>query len=766
MTSTEVRKPQYRVIGTRPIRHDGMDKVTGRAKYGADIHLPGLLTGRVLRSPHAHARIRGIDISKALALAGVEAVVTSADFPIHEDKVIDLAETLGNVRVLAENIMASEKVLYQGHALAAVAATSAAIADEALGLIDVDYEVLPPVLNGPDAMDPNSPRLHEAMTTFSVAKRFERGTDTGVGSNIASHLQFKFGDPEAGFAEADAIVEREYTTSTVHQGYIEPHTATALWDADGHVTVWSSSQGAFGMRAQTAAILGIPESRVKAIPMEIGGGFGGKLNTYLDPVAAALSRKTGKPVKITMDRAEVFIASGPTSATRLRVKIGAKKDGTLTAATSELVYEAGAFPGSPVGAGAATGFAPYKIENIQVDGYDVVVNKPKVAAYRAPGSPQAAYAIEQAMSELADKLGMDPMDLRLKNVIRPGDRLPTGVPLPPTGCEEMERAMKSHPHYNAPIEGPNRGRGVAVGFWGNAGNSSSATVSVTADGTVTLVTGSADIGGTRASLAMHAAEVLGIAAEDVKPSVGDTDSVGWTGQTGGSRTTFSTGIAVVAAAEKVRDEMVKRAAILLETEPGTIEFDAGTFRNGTGKTLTFKDVAAAQVRTGGSITESASSNPRQVGPAFAGHMVDVEVDPETGKVEVLRYTAFQDVGTAAHPSYVEGQIQGAVAQGVGWALNEEYVWDEDGGMENASFLDYRMPTTLDLPMIETVLIEEPNPAHPFGVRGVGEVCIVPPMAAIANAVANATGRRLTHLPMSPGRILEALEQPATNGNGR
>ena len=369
------------------------------------------------------------------------------------------------------------------------------------------------------------------------------------------------------------------------------------------------------------------------------------------------------------------------------------------------------------------------------------------------------------MSELAEKLGMDPIELRLKNVIRPGDRLPTGVPLLPTGCEEMEKAMRSHPHYNAPIEGPNRGRGVAVGFWGNAGNSSSATVSVTADGGVTLVTGSVDIGGTRASLAMQAAEVLGITAEDVRPSVGDTASVGWTGQTGGSRTTFSTGLAVVAAAEKVRDEMVKRAAILLETEPEKIEFDAGTFKNGAGKSLSFQEVAAAQVRTGGSITASASSNPRQVGPAFAGHIVDVEVDPETGKVEILRYTAFQDVGTAAHPSYVEGQIQGAVAQGVGWALNEEYVWSEDGRMENASFLDYRMPTTLDLPMIETVLIEEPNPAHPFGIRGVGEVCIVPPMAAIANAVANATGRRLTHLPMSPGRILEALERPATNGTG-
>jgi CO/xanthine dehydrogenase Mo-binding subunit len=611
-------------------------------------------------------------------------------------------------------------------------------------------------------MDPHSPRLHPTMTTHTVARRFDRGTDTGDGSNIASHLQFKQGDIEAGFAEADFVVEREFTTSTVHQGYIEPHTSTALWDADGHLTLWNSSQGAFGMRAQTAAILGIPESHVKVIPMEIGGGFGGKLNTYLDPVTAALSRKTGRPVKITMDRIEVFIATGPTSATTMRVKMGVTKDGRITAGEAELIYEAGAYPGSPVGAGCSTGFGPYKIDNILVDGYDVVVNKPKVAAYRAPGSPQAAYAIESVVDELAEKVGMDAMEFRLKNLAHPGDRQATGLPLPPTGLEEMEQAMRAHPHYNAPIEGPNRGRGVALGFWGNAGNTSSATISVNADGTVSLVTGSVDIGGTRAALAMQAAEVLGIAAEDVRPSVGDTDSVGWTGQTGGSRTAFSTGIATINAAELVRDEMVKRAAIMMETEPEKVTAEAGAFStNGSvSKSVSFADVAAAQVRTGGSITASASSNPRQVGPAFAGHIVDVEVDPETGKVEILRYTAFQDVGRAAHPSYVEGQIQGACAQGVGWAINEEYVWSEDGKMENSSFLDYRMPTTLDMPMVEVVLIENPAPGHPFGIRGVGEVCIVPPMAAIANAVHNATGVRMTHLPMSPGNILEAL-----NGSG-
>ena len=397
MTTTADRETQtprsFKVLGTRPIRHDGVDKVTGRAKYGADIDLPGLLHGKILRSPYAHARIRGIDTSKAAALPGVKAVVTAAELSILEERAIDFGETMGNVRILAENALANSKVLYKGHAVAGVAATSPSIAEQALDLIEVDYEVLPIVLTLFDAMKEDAPLLHEDMTTRSLAERFSRGTDTGVKSNIASHIQFKHGDVDEGFASADVIVEREFRTSTVHQGYIEPHTATASWSADGRLTIWSSSQGHFGIRGQTAAILGVPESSVKVVPMEIGGGFGGKTVTYLEPVAALLSRQSGRPVKLSMSRKEVFEASGPTSATFIRAKIGADKRGQITAAQLYMAYEAGAFPGSPVGAGANTGLAPYRIENVLVDGYDVVCNKPKVAAYRAPGSPQASFAV-------------------------------------------------------------------------------------------------------------------------------------------------------------------------------------------------------------------------------------------------------------------------------------------------------------------------------------------------------------------------------------
>jgi len=750
---------EYNVIGTRPIRHDGLDKVTGKAKFGADISLPGMLYGKILRSPFAHARIRSIDVSKALALPGVKAVVTGDDFSSIAERPIDFGETQGNVRILAENAMAQRKALYRGHAVAAVAAVSAHVAEEALSLIEVEYEPLPVVLTAQEAMRPDAPLLHENMTTRSLAERFARGTDTGVKSNVASHLQFKQGDVEAGFAQADMIVEREYTTSTVHQGYIEPHTSTASWAPDGRLTIWTSSQGAFGIRGQTAAILGVPESSVKVVPMEIGGGFGGKTVTYLDPVAALLSKQAGRPVKLTMSRTEVFEASGPTSAAYMRAKIGATKDGRITAAQLQLAYEAGAFPGSPVGAGANTGLAPYKIENLLVDGYDVVVNKPKVAAYRAPGSPQAAFAVESAIDELAERLGLDPLEFRLKNAAKQGDRLPSGAPLPPVGCETIERMMKAHPHYNAPLEGPNRGRGVAMGFWTNGGNQSSCTINVNSDGTISVITGSVDIGGTRPAIAMQAAEVLGLRAEDVAPSVADTDSVGWTGVTGGSRTAFSTGIAAVTAAQEIKRQMEARAALIWETTPDDVELKHGVFtrKSQPDNRMTFKEVAARLLRTGGPVTASATSNPRQVGPAYCGNIVDVEVDPETGKVTVLRYTVFQDAGTAVHPSYVEGQMQGGTAQGIGWALNEEYVWDESGRMTNASFLDYRMPTTLDVPPIDTEIVEVPNPGHPFGVRGVGEVSIVPPPAALANAIYRATGARMTHLPMSPGNILQALQ---------
>ncbi len=749
---------KFKVVGTRPIRHDGLEKVTGHAKFGADVRMAGLLYGKVLRSPHAHARIRSIDTSKAEALPGVKAVATANDFPITEDRVIDFAEIQGNARMIAENVLAHEKVLYKGHAVAAVAATSPHVAEEALDLIEVDYEVLPTVLTLHDAMKEDAPILHEDMTTRFRVERFARGEDTGRKGNIAGHLQFKLGDPEQGFREASLVVEREFSTQTVHQGYIETHVSTAFWTPDGRLTIWTSTQGTFAIRSATAAILDIPESMVKVIPMEIGGGFGAKLVTYLDPVVAILSRKSGRPVEIAMDRKEVFEGTGPTSATYMRCKIGADKDGRITAGQLYMVYEAGAFPGSPVGGGALTGLGPYKIDNLLVDGYDVVCNKQKVQAYRAPGQPQAAFAVEIVIDELAEKLGMDPMELRLKNAVQEGDRMANGMPHPRIGCKEVMEAMMAHPHFKAPLEGPNRGRGIAVGHRFNSGQTSSATIHVNPNGTISLMTGSVDIGGTRTAVAMQAAEVLGLKSEDVIPTVVDTDSVGYTGSTGGSRTAYDTGLAAIAAALEVKRQMMARAALIWEVQVEDVEFSDGVFtctRN-TEDRMTFKELAGQLNRTGGPVTCSTSANSTGVGSTFGGNIVDVEVDLETGKVDILRYTAVIDAGQSVHPSYVEGQVQGSTVQGIGWALNEEYFYTEDGAMANSSFLDYRMPTSLDVPMIDTVVVEVPNPRHPFGLRGVGEVPLIPPLAALSNAIYDALGVRMTRLPMSPGAILEEV----------
>ena len=756
---------EYNVVGTRPVRPDGADKVTGKAHYSADISLPGLLYGKVLRSPHAHARIKAIDASRAAAHPGVRAVVTAADLQKPSGRASELAEgAMVNYRFLSNNVLAEDKALYKGHAIAAVAAASAHAAEEALQLIAVDYEVLPPVMDAREAMQPDAPLLHERLAGMTTASIRAGGVldddDPRNGTNIANHFEFKLGDIDQGFQEADVIVEKETATVAVHQGYIEPHCGTAQWHEDGTLTIWSSSQGQFMVRDYTARLVGIPVSKVKAIPMEIGGGFGAKLTVYMEPLAALLARKAGAPVKMAMNRTEVFEATGPTSGTVIKVKVGATKEGRITAAAATLIFEAGAFPGSPVPGGAQCMMSAYDIPNAYIEGYDVVVNRPKTSAYRAPGSPAAAFALETAIDEVCEKIGMDPLDFRLLNSSKEGVRRATGPLMPRVGFIETLEAAKAHPHYTAPLTGPYRGRGVASGFWGNNTGPSSAVALVQPDGTVSLTEGSPDIGGTRASVAQQLAEVLGIAVEDVNPQIADTDSIGFTSNTGGSGVTFKTGFAAYTAAQDIKEQMMARAARIWEVSPEDVEYVGGVLQHKSDPELrlTFRQMAARQNPTGGPIVGRAGVNPPGAGPALATHIVDVEVDPDTGKVTILRYTALQDAGKAIHPSYVEGQIQGGVAQGIGWALNEEYFVNDQGHMVNSSYLDYRMPTSLDLPMIDTVVVEVANPNHPYGVRGVGEVCIVPPMAAIANAVYHATGVRMNTLPMNPGSVLEALWQ--------
>ncbi len=741
-------------IGTRTIRPDGEDKVTGRATFGADFTQPGMLWGKVLRSPHAHAHIKSINLDKAAAVPGVKAVMTSGDlveFPLDKPVTVGPAD----LRFVSRNIMARDKVLYSGHAVAAVAAISPKIAADALELIDVEYEVLPFVIDVDEAMQPNAPVLHDFMRTGGVDPA------PSEASNVASRMEFVLGDVESSFDTADVVIERDFKTKPVHQGYIEPHACLVSVAKDGRATVWSSSQGHFMVRNVTAQMTGASLSDIRAIPAEIGGGFGGKTIVYLEPVAYTLAKKSGRPVKMVMTREEVFRATGPTSGSSSTVKIGANRDGKICAASATFRFQAGAFPGSPVRAAASCAFAPYAIENVHVIGYDVVMNRPKSNAYRAPGSPIAAFAVESVVDELAETLGLDPIELRMRNAAREGTQAAYGPTFKRIGYEETLQVARDHAHYATKL-GANQGRGVASGFWFNVGGESSAHVNVNEDGTVVITTGHPDIGGSRASMVNITAEILGIHYQSVSAQIGDTASIGFSATTGGSRVTFAAGTAVTKATEMVVEQLRDRAAMIWDIDADAVTWSDGHAHPagpnaGEFPPMSLSDIAAKASQTGGPITGQASLTAQGAAPAFATHICDVEVDPETGRVDILRYTAVQDAGRSIHPSYVEGQIQGGVAQGIGWALNEEYIYDENGQLENPGFLDYRMPVASDLPMLDTAVVEVPNDAHPQGVRGVGEVPIAPPMAAVANAIRDAVGLRLTDLPMSPPKVLEAVD---------
>ena len=746
-------KTSYQVLGQRPVRHDGADKVTGKAIYAADVQLPNMAHGKVVRSPHAHARIKSIDASEAPKTPGVFAVVTAADYPSLDSR----SEVIGeggavNLAHMAANCLAMGKVLYKGHPVAAVAAANVHLAEEAAAKIKVEYEVLPSVTWVLDAMKDDAPILHEDLRTEFMGKKGEQPT------NVALHLQFEKGNIAEGFQQADVVIEREFRTASVHQGYIEPHATVALWNEDDRLKIWASTQGAFNCRQQVAELLQIPVSQCLVVPCEIGGGFGGKIAVYLEPVAALLSRKCGRPVKLVMHATRFSSRPDPLQVLSSVSSSGATKNGKLIAGEAWLAYDCAAFPGGVIGPGCMCVFSCYELPNARVDGFDVLDNKPKTQAYRAPGATQAAFACEQVIDELADRLGIDPLEFRLLNAAREGTRRVDGPVYPRVGMVECLQAAKNSDHWNSPLPGADRGRGIAAGFWFNMGLA-------------------IELFGERqrrwqgdarrrldryrrhaTSVAMQLAETLGIGAGDVLPQVGDTDSVGFTFLTGGSRTTFATGLAAHKLGLDLLEQMKERAAAIWECEPAAVEATHGVFRH-NGHSFTFKELAAKVSELGlDPVVGRASVSPEGSTNAFGVHIADVEVDRDTGKVNVLRYTAIQDAGKAVHPSYVEGQMQGGVVQGIGWALNEEYFFDTKDQMRNASFLDYRMPTCLDVPMIETIIVEVPNPSHPYGVRGVGETPIVPPPATIANAIHQATAVRMTQLPMSPPALWKALSK--------
>jgi CO/xanthine dehydrogenase Mo-binding subunit len=762
MTATTIpgAPGSHTVVGTRARRVDANERVTGRAVYPADFNLPRQLVGRIKRSPHAHARIRRIDISRAEAMQGVKAVVTAADFvALPPGSSIPFGETGQDVWSISLVNMARDKALWVGHPVAAVAAVDAQTAALALDAIDVEYEVLEPVIDIAAATRADAPVVHEHYVTKGVEPAPRPGS-----SNVGSRTLIARGDTAVAFATAAASVSLHTIVDTAHQGYIEPQACIAEMNSDGMLTVWTSTQGQFNTELQLAAILGLSQSRIRVVPLEVGGAFGGKIFTHIEPAAARLSQKAGRPVKIVLTREEMLAGgTGPGAAADIHVRLAADAEGRLTAIDGCYTLDTGGIPGTPTTLVMQSSAALVQCPNLRLEGFDVVTNKPRTEAYRGPGGIQAAFAMEQAIDMLAEELGQCPLALRRRNASTSVSMMPIGTPFPSLGLTTILDTVSRHDCWTSPLlpaTKPHlrRGRGLATGYWRGTSMTSAAHLTVSGDGRVMLTVGAVDISGTRTTMAQVAAEVFGLPLSDVHVQMGDSKSVGYSDSAAGSRVGRTMAAAVYEACNDAIAQLKPRAAQALQCAADAVVYQRGVFSVGGegGASIRIGELMRATL-TDGAIIGRGVSTKLPLGVEVGAHVCDVEVDTGTGQVTVLRYTAFQDVGCALNPVAVEGQIEGSVSQGMGWALTEGFDYDASGRLRNASLLDYRMPTALDVPPIDCVIIETPVPGVPFGVRGVAEVPIVPVAGCIANAVARATGIRMTHMPMTPERVLATLK---------
>jgi CO/xanthine dehydrogenase Mo-binding subunit len=743
-----------KVIGTRATRVDARERVTGAARYPADLVLNGMAHARLLRSPHPHARIRSIDTRRAAALKGVLAVVTAADFPeLPLGASVPAGETGYDMWMVAQVNIARHKVYWVGQPVAAVAAVDPHVADEALKLIAVDYEVLPAVLDIESAMAADAPVLHEHVVTKGVEPR------PRAPSNLCSRTVIGRGDTRGALASAAATARTRVRVDTAHQGYLEPQAVVAEVDANGFATVWASTQGQFTAELMIAAMLGLPSSKLKVVPLEIGGGFGGKILIHGEAVAVRLAQKCRRPVKLVFSREELLQGgSGPPAAVLIEIEVGADRDGRLIAIDGTYHLDAGGLPGLSPSLVMQASAALYQTPNLNLQGYDVVTNKPRTEAYRAPVGIQAAFAMEQAMDMLCQRLGMDPLEFRLRNAAVTGSTMPIGTPFPSIGLTTILEHVREHPCWRDPLpEGRKpRGRGLALGYWRGTSMTSAGHITIAGDGRPMVTMGAVDLSGTRTTMAQVVAEEFGLDVKDVHIQTGDSKSVGYTDGAAGSRVARTMTAALVEASRDALTQLRRRAAEKLQSAADELDYAAGAFRSKrSGAAISLAELMQATL-TEGAIVGRGVSTKLPLGVEIGAHVCDVEVDTATGLVTVLRYTAFQDVGLALNPAAVEGQMEGSVVQGLGWALTEGFDYGADGRLRNASLLDYRIPTALDVPKIDCVIIETPVPNVPYGVRGVGEVPIVPPAAAAANAIARAIGVRMTRMPMTPERVLGAL----------
>jgi CO/xanthine dehydrogenase Mo-binding subunit len=744
-------------IGQRTKRLEGNEKVTGTTRYVDDLTFPGMLQARTVNSVYAHAEIVSIDASAALEHPGVVAVFTGKDVLPDGPEPADRHHAM----------LARDKAIYYGQAVAVVVATSEAAAEEGTQLVQVEYKELGANVDPIAAMQPDAPVIRkkakgEEWSEGQAHASVSGGDEIDISQlpdNITNATRFKRGDVDKGFAEADVVVERTYRSGFVHQGYIEPHATIAVTDPFGNLVIYTMTQGQFYTRNSTAGVLGLPQNKVKVVNLEIGGGFGSK-SVLLEPLTGWLALKLNAPVKVVMSRTEEFMASTPAPGSVIDIKIGAKKDGTITAIKSRVVYDSGCYSASPLTVGALIMGSYYQTDNLEIVGYEVLTNKPGVGAYRAPGAPQATFAIEQAIDEVAVQLDWDPVDFRLKNASEGGDTMANDQPWAKIGLKEILQTMKEHPLWKERGKDPTKGVGVAIGGWPGGIEPCAANVRVNTDGSLLVTLGHSDITGTNTTFAMLAADTFGTDMSKISIVNADTDSAPYAGMAGGSKTTYTVGNAVIKAADDARNQVLAIAAAELEASVDDLEIVDGVVRvKGTEQEIAVAEVARQSMSFGGKyepVYGIGKSAVQDRAPGFSGQIAEVSVDSETGQVKIDRYVTVQDVGKALNPAAVEGQMIGGTVQAIGFGLYEEMLYSDDGQLITATMMDYGLPKSTQVPNIEAVILEIPSTAGPLGAKGVGEPPIVPGAAAIANAVANATGKRITEMPLNAERVSKAL----------
>lgn len=738
------------VVGTRQRRLDGDSKVTGTATYTADLRVADFAHTALFLSPYAHAKITSVDLSAVREAPGVLLALSGADLPR-----LHAAEQ--------DQALARERVIYAGQPVVAVVATTREQAEDAIGLVEIEWEPMPPITNTIDAVRPEAQNVLEQSAT-QLADVGAHGMAVGEQAlddkppNVTSLVRMQTGDCDASLAAAAVVVREAYVIPGVHQGFLEPHAAAARAEPSGRYTIWTSTQGQFLTRQQTAEMLGIPVSSIRVVPSVVGGGFGGKV-VLLEPLAALLAERVGQPVLVELTRNQEFLMGRGGPGAVIELKLGADSNGRLVGAWVRAHIDDGAGPGGLAGF-LPSFFASYRIPNLDYVGYDIATNKTPVTAYRAPGSPQAHFALESALDELARSLEIDPIDFRLQNAARQGDPRADGTPYPPIGLIEVLEQARHHELYTAPKQ-PHEGIGVAVGSWGGGREPAAAACRVESDGSLTLQLGSVDISGTDTGLAMIAAEVFGVPLEKVRVESSDTGAAPYAGMAGGSKIVYTVGPAVMQAAAEARRQLLDIAAEELEASPGdlTISRDRVVVKGVPTRSMGIGELAHLGAQFGGRyppVYGHGRTAVRQQSPMFTVHIARVIVDPETGDWKLTGYVAIQDVGRAINPAEIEGQIHGGSLQGLGRALGEELRYDDDGQLRTATFADYPLPSIDQAPEVQVQLVEVPSPFGPLGAKGVGEPPAIPGPAAVANAIRDACGVRATSLPISPEDIWRAI----------